>query len=345
MKILAKDLQQELKRKFSSFYFIFGEEPLQRQECLDLLRTEAKEQGAIEREIVNIGTTTTWPELLQYFNTPSLFSTKRLIELHLLNEKINQNTIALLQQLTNFLIPLDVLIILIASKIDFKTQQSPWFTLLTAKGVTLFARTLTQPETFTWLQERLATHNLSYSPAILPLLWAQTEGNLLAAAQLIEKLSLLKANETSKTLTLQDIDTLATLDARFSVFDLIDAAISGSLVRTFKILYSLKNEGVDPNLIIWAIAKEVRTNIILIQKLSAGTPITAGCQQLGIWKKRESIIKNFIQKTSKAKLYPVLRKLKTIDDMIKGRTPGNVWDHLLKVCLTLTINIPQEQSW
>jgi DNA polymerase-3 subunit delta len=340
MRIQAKDLPQHLKRGLAPLYFVFGEEPLHHQESVDAIRAEAKQQGYTERDIFEITAHFEWGNLLQSLDSQNLFSEKRLIECRLLEGKIGKTGTDTLNILANSLLEQNILLFT-AGKIDSKTQTSGWFTTLDRKGQVIWARTLSSDEHLQWLKTRCVAAGFQPTADAIQALLERTEGNCLAAAQIIEKLNLLHPNTQSinpatlQTLTLKDVLELVEGDARFSLYDLVDTVLSGSLSRTTRIFSSLKNEGTDPILILWAIARELRAIIPLARQIKSGSSEREVFNQHGVWKRREALIRQCIQRFSLLQLHHFLTKAKNIDDILKGRIPGNGWSELLMLCLTL----------
>src|SRR5690606_6436596 len=96
---------------------------------------------------------------------------------------------------------------------------------------------------------------LNADPQAIEILCAKTEGNLLAAAQEIEKLKLL--SDTTHI----DAHTMAsavTTSARYDVFGLTDKALSGDSRAAVTHLQGLRTEGTEPTIILWALSREIR---------------------------------------------------------------------------------------
>lgn len=333
MKVAVRDLPLHLNRGLASCYFIVGEEPLQRKESIDAIRLEAKKQGFTEREQFDIHPQFQWDIVFNAISSPSLFASKRLIECHITVEKINAETIAGLTELASRLPNPETIFLLSAPKIDYALRNSKWFTALDAKGVTLMAQNLSPAETRMWIEKRLQSLDFIATPEVIETLLQRTEGNLFAAAQTLEKLHLCGA---SKTLTVPDILNTVGKEARFGLFDLTDALLAGETARTTQIFYGLQSEGVDPILIAWAIAREIRLLIAIHQKIQQGVPLATACSTLGIWKQRELLFKSCINRIAHPILLKMLTTIKHVDDIIKGRALGNAWNQLFSICLTFT---------
>ena len=334
MKIVPEDLASHLKQSLKSLYILANDEPLQRQESLDRLRNAFQKQGFLERESFEINSSFDWDTFFNKLSMPSLFSEKQLIECHFqtspLTKTVSEKVLTLKDQ---YLSDKNLGFILTFEKLSIKEQQSPWFGALLAIGCFINLRPLTLTETKPWLTRRLKEKAISLQPDAFDLLLERTEGNLMATASALEKL---KMSGTTENVSVDTLLQVVSIEARFSVYDLSDALLGGNLKRTSFILQGLRVEGIDPTLVVWAIAREVRTILKVKHQLKIGKPESAVFSEQGIWKRRESLVRTFIKHKTTQQLQPVLSALNRIDDVIKGRFPGNPWDLLSIVCLNLT---------
>jgi DNA polymerase-3 subunit delta len=335
MRIQAKDLPQHLKRGLSNCYFVFGDEPLQHTETLDTIRATAKQKGYTEREIFQITPNFEWASLLSSVNTPSLFAEKRLIECRVGESKIGKGIADTLAKLATLPLSASIVFLLSAAKLDTKIQQSKGFLALEQKGITISARALSAKEALGWIEHRLSAAGFKTTPESIQLLFERTEGNLLAASQVIDKLKLCFDPQQTSMLSTENIRDIVGMDARFTIYDLVDTALSGSIERTTRVFSSLKNEGIEPILMLWAITKEIRMVLALFSKIK-NQPLSSDLlSQNGVWKHRESLIRSFINRTSVPQLQTLLIQSKHVDDIIKGRSPGSAWTLLFSICLAL----------
>lgn len=339
MRIQAKDLPQHLKHSLANCYLVFGDEPLQQSESMDAIRLVAKQHGYNEREVFQITPHFEWESLSASVNTFNLFSEKRLIECALNEGKIGKGVADTLAKLATLPTPSNassILFLFSAPKLDTKTQQSKGFAELEKKGITICARPLSTKEALAWIEKRLSMAGFQSTPPVIQALFERTEGNLLAANQVITKLQLCVDPQQTPVLSIEDIQTIIEADTRFTIYDLVDASLSGSVEKTSRIFSSLKKEGVDPILVLWAITREVRTIIALFAKIHDKQVSNALLSEHGIWKHREPLIKRFINRFSLSSLQKILLQSKKIDDVVKGRMQGSAWDFLFSICLTLT---------
>lgn len=82
----------------------------------------------------------------------------------------------------------------------------------------------------------------------------RVEGNLLAAAQEVEILLLRGPGR----LEVEALEASVADSARYSVFDLADAALAGNAARGLRILDLLRGEGAAEPLVLWALIREIR---------------------------------------------------------------------------------------
>ena len=333
MKIDPEDLSLQLKRALKGLYLIVGDEPLQRQESFDLIRRTVKEHGFNERSAFDINSQFDWDLFFAKLDMPSLFSEKQLVECHFSEGAITKAMTEMLLKLKSRLADQTIIFLISFEKLSFKDQQSSWFLALEQQGGFLHTRALSLFETKQWLKQRLQTQNLSLTPEACELLLERTEGNLFATAQAIERL---KICGFTKAITVDDISKAVASGSRFTVFDLIDAILAGTLKRTVAIFQSLKNESLDPILVVWGIAREVRTVLTLQSQIRMGKSPSLAFTENGVWKRREPLLAAFMKRAPFQTLQPILPALNHIDDVIKGRSIGNTWDLLYSICLQLT---------
>ena len=81
MRIHLANLSQHLKKQLLTFYTVYGEESLLAIEAADLIRTKARMNGYIEREIFTIDSQFNRSDLLLRGNNFSLFGERRLLDI------------------------------------------------------------------------------------------------------------------------------------------------------------------------------------------------------------------------------------------------------------------------
>ena len=84
MRVYPEKLAAQLQKPLLPVYLVSGDEPLLLQECCDLMRRHAREQGCTDREVIDAGDQGfDWQEILHSATSMSLFAERKLIELRL----------------------------------------------------------------------------------------------------------------------------------------------------------------------------------------------------------------------------------------------------------------------
>lgn len=331
MRIALKDLPTQLSPTLSKPLFVFGDEPVLHQEAIELIQRFAK-QHHFERERFDIRSPSDWLTVQSELSSQNLFSSKRLLECRIEGSVQTKILMPLLEMLPETL-PSDTLLLIRCAKVEPNVQKTNYFKKIEHQCITVGVTTLTPNDTLRYIRESLTKAGFTPDPELVQLLFERTEGNLIATRCAIEQLKLLHPSEPIAT---HELSELISINTRFSVFALVDALLSGSLQRTTQILNRLQQEGVEPILVLWAITKEIRTILLVCDKLKKGHPQSRVFTEHGIWRRREGLVSQFINRVVPNELQTVLIEAKSIDDVIKGRTPGNPWRSLTQLCLHLT---------
>ena len=160
---------------------------------------------------------------------------------------------------------------------------------------------------------------------------ARVEGNLLAAAQEIDKLLLL--GETGTV----DVDRVAEAvsdSARWSVFDLTDAMLAGDAARTARIANGLRGEGTQPPVLVWALHRELHQLASIAGHLESGQAVAAAMKAAGVWPRRQSIVRGAVGRFDASGWRSLGAGCARLERVAKGAARGSFWDELLELTLT-----------
>ncbi len=339
MKLNADQLPRSLSQGLRPVYLLSGDEPLQLQEAGDLLRRTARANGFDEREVFHADPGFQWERLRESGQSLSLFSQRRLLELHLPNGKPGpQGSDALLALLS----PPDgdTLLVIFAPRLDGATLKSRWVKTIEEQGCLVQAWPVDAAQLPRWLQQRLAQAGLRASRDALALLAERVEGNLLAAAQEVEKLALLYPG--------QELDTEAVLNAvgnssRYDIFGFGDALLQGQAERSIRMLQGLRAEGVEPAIVLWAVTRELRALADLHSAQQAGRPLDPVLKKHRAWGARKSALQSALRHTRPAQLLRLLQACARTDQAIKGAAPLDPWQQLQRITLTLSGKVDTNQ--
>ncbi len=330
MKIKPEQLVNQLKKGLAPLYIISGDEPLLVQEASDLVRKYAREAGCHERIVMTVEKGFDWHSLSLESGGMSLFAEKRLLELRLPTGKPGDAGGKALRAYAEGPASDDVLLI-VAGKIDTKSQQTKWYKTLEGVGVAVPIWPMEVSQLPAWIKQRMKANKMRPTGDAAQVLAERVEGNLLACAQEIDKLFLIHgAAEIDADMI---VDAVAN-SARFDIFGLVDTALSGNGERVARMMSGLRSEGVEPVLVLWALAREIRTLSSMSFEVSHGTSPDQVMRNQRVWEKRKPLIKKGLRRSPRQWWY-LLHRAGQIDRMIKGQATGNVWDELLQLGLMM----------
>jgi DNA polymerase-3 subunit delta len=330
MWIKAEQLTSALTPPLAPLYFISGDEPLQIGEAADAIRLVAKQAGYANREVLTVDSHFKWAEFSQSADSLSIFSDKKIIDLRIPSGKPGiEGSKALVNYCQR--LPEDTLLLISSGKLEKSAKNSKWAKILATTGIALQIWPLEGELLLQWLQKRLHNKGLIADKQDIQLLATHVEGNLLAAAQEIEKLFVLYGScQLSRT----QITHAVTDSSRYDVFNLVDAALSGRLDRAGKILNSLKHEGIAPPVVLWALTRETRHLISIQQQLADGEARNNVFMRHQVWDKRQKLVSFALNQLKPDDLMQILLLAAKTDRQIKGEESGNSWHSLLHIiCL------------
>lgn len=332
MKTNPDQLSTQLSKTTAPVYFVTGDEPLIIEESCDQIRLHLKNQGFNEREVLHVEAGFKWEYLLECANALSLFADLRLIEIRLNAQKINKQASAIIQEYVKNA-PAENVLLIIADKLDASSKKSAWYKAIDNKGLIVEIWPIESHQLPSWLKQRAKQSNLELNDEAVAILCDRLEGNLLAAKQELDKLKLL--NQSNK-LSAEDIIAAVSDSSRYDVFTLMDAVIAGQSERSLKILQTLKQEGVEATIILWAITRDIRLLHIIKAGLLQSISYDALCTKNRIWGKRKPIIKHAASRHTVTNLELMLRHCAQADQIIKGMSDGDSWLIITDMILNLS---------
>ncbi|MEJ2602421.1 MAG: DNA polymerase III subunit delta [Gammaproteobacteria bacterium] len=331
MKIRADQLQAHLDESILPLYFVTGDEPLLVTEALDAIRTRAREEGYTEREVFTADRGFDWNRILAGSASLSLFADKRVLELRLPTGKPGDVGSRTLVELCSRLSD-DTLVVVSAPRLERGQSSSKWVKALDKAGAMVQVWPVDARALPGWIAARMRRLGLEPSRDAVRLLADRVEGNLLAAAQELEKLRLVIG---TGPVDAEQVEAAVADSARFNIFKLADAAVAGRADRALRILGALRAEGAEPVLVLWALTRELRAIALIRDDLEAGRPLSHSLKQRGVWSSREDIVRACAGRHSPSSLHRLVRRAELADQVVKGRRPGQPWQELLALTVGL----------
>jgi len=315
----------------ASSYLVHGGEPLQTEEIISSIKQLAAKDGYNNIVVFDINAQFDWEQLLNKCQHSDLFAERTLVELRLHSDSISKQGNIILESILQKQ-DQDFCFLIRAPKLKAQTLNSKWCQHIQKHGAIKVAKPIAAVQWTAWVQQRLKLANFSPSLEVTEYLAKFYEGNLTAAAQCIAKL---KLTLPAGALDLDQIKPYLDNSARFSIFDLTAAAIKGDCERTFSIINGLRNEGLDPVLILWGLTREVRSLLRLKEEMKTGASLNESARKLGLWSNGIPDLKNALDRLSVPKLEKILHQAHKIDTITKGINQGNIWEPLLSISLML----------
>ncbi|MGZ5058554.1 MAG: DNA polymerase III subunit delta [Methylobacter sp.] len=330
MRLKPEQIATALQKGLAPVYFISGDEPLQLGELADAVRAEARKSGYASREVLVADSNFSWNELAESADSLSIFADKKVIDLRLPSgtpgAEGSKAFISYCERL-----PEDTLLLITAPKIAGASLKARWFQALDKVGCVIQVWPLEGQDLIRWLQQRMQRRGLQAEPEGIKILASRIEGNLLAAAQEIEKLYVLYG--TGHVSKQQILDVVAD-SSRFDVFKLMDSVLAAKVSRILKILSGLRAEGIAAPVVLWALTREARVLIRIKQALAQGQDKALVFKNNQIWDKRQQLVSGALNRLGVSDLNSILTLSAKADRQIKGQQQGEPWETLLAVCLT-----------
>ena len=321
VKISGDNLPSSLARQLQTIYLVSGDEPLLVNEAADAIRATARSQGFVERELHVIERGFDWQGLIAGSRSMSLFAERKIVEIRMANAAPGEQGADAIVELAEQSSP-DTLVLIIAAKLDSRTQSSRWVSAVEKRGVLVQVWPIDLPRLPAWIRERLGRHKLQADAAAASLLAERVEGNLLAAHQEVEKLALLlpPGPITAETV----VDAVAD-SARFDVLQLGEAAMRGQTARALRILEGLRGEDVEPTLVLWAVNKDLQWIARARNLMRRGQSAESAMNTLYVWRPRQAAMGQALSRTNGHTLRNLLLDAERVDRTIKGVEKGDPW--------------------
>ncbi len=341
MRLRADQLEAHLKKGLAPVYVISGDEPLQLGEAADAIRAAARTAGYTTREILEADGRFDWNRLGQQADELSLFAEKKIVDLRLPGGKPGREGSAALVAWCSDL-PADTLLLLTLPKLDRSQGGSKWMKALDQAGVVIQIWPPDAARLPRWVEQRMRAAGLVPEPGVAQMLAEQTEGNLLAARQEIEKLRLLHGEGP---ITQEQLSRAISDSARFDVFGLVDAALAGKAKRSLRILSGLRGEGVALPVVLWALAREIRLLAGLSARVGNGVPPARAMAEARVWKNRQPLVAQGLKRLDLPHWQELLARCQQADAMIKGAAAGDPWLQLEQIVLAMAGAGPARRFW
>ena len=287
------------------------------QEACDQIIAAARGTGFDERALIQVDTAFRWSELTEQANTMSLFAQRRLLDVRVPAKQFDKDAIeTLLAYLANP--PQDTLLLLRTERLDARQRSAAWFKKIESVGAVVLVWPVGPKELPGWLAQRARRVGVEISSDALGYLANSVEGNLLAAAQEVEKLAL---SGLAQPITLAALTSAIADAAHYDAFDLVDAALDGEARRVRHIVWVLRAEGVAVLAVLGSLTVQLRR---FLNDDARGLP-----------QSKERAMRAAAKRLRKRDIEDLLAQAARVDQQVKGAAPGDPWQTLEDVALRI----------
>lgn len=301
--------------RMAPVYLLAGEELLV-LEAADAVRAMARRLGYAEREVLEADSRFDWDDLARASAGLSLFATRRLLDLRLAGGRAGKDGGAAITEFAGNPPP-DTTLLITATEWSSK-HEATWTKNVDQAGIQVVFNAPRPNEWVQWVGARLASRGLQVTPDAVAMLAERVEGNLLAAAQEVDKLVVLAGD---RRLDAPTLESLVADSARFDAFKLTDAAFAGEGARALRILAGLRAEGEE----LIALMGWMVNQLQLALRLANARDFAAQAKAERLWPAREQLFRKALRRAPREHWMACLARAARIDRMAKGREQGNPW--------------------
>jgi DNA polymerase-3 subunit delta len=293
------------------------------QESADAIRASALAQGFEEHLSFTLDAQTDWDSLFMSCQSLSLFAQRQTLTLQFPENGPNA---AIAEQLIKLapLLHADILLICRMAKLSKAQENSAWFKALSAHAVLVPCQTPEQAQLPRWVVSRAKTLKLDIDDAAVQLLCYCYEGNLLALAQALERLSL---QWPDGKLTLPRVEAAVSDAAHFTPYHWVDALLGGKSRRALHILQQLEREESEVAILLRTLQRDLMT-LLHLQRHQSQQPLRTLMDQHRIWQNRRNLFTEALQRLDASRLQQAIHLLMQIELTLKQDYGQSVWPQL-----------------
>ncbi|MDG6897690.1 DNA polymerase III subunit delta [Actinobacillus delphinicola] len=333
-RIASDQLSFALQKGLPPVCILTGSDPLLLIEAEDMLCQYASEQGFDEKYRQTIENTTDWDSILERVQSMGLFFQRQIIYLQLpenLNAAIQNQLQVLIEHLNE-----DCLLILHLPKFNKNVEKQKWVVALekfAPQSWLVNCQTPTLEALPQWISIRARQLELEFDQESIQLLCYNYEGNLLALKQVLSLLSLLYP---ASKITLPRVQQVIEQSAVFSVYQWVDALLSGDALRAKQILSALQQDDTQPVILLRSLQREIMMLLQITQPYSTfnmDMPLDlsgarARFDELRIWQNRRNLLLQAAKRFTYRRIFEIIQELAVLERAVKQDFNQNVWQEL-----------------
>ena len=284
-------------------------EDLDREEVGDMALTIARKQGFTERHVFHVERKGfDWSVVHSESSAMSLFSEKRVLDIRVEKAFIDKKASDFFRAYAADNNE-DTLLLIRTEYLAKRDKTAKWYQALSPIGLCVHSYLVQDKDMPRWLSARASREGLELSRQAVGYLAERLEGNLLAAAQEISRLTLLG----SPTIELADVQASVSSANHYRMWDLLDEAFAGHSQKVRRMCRTMEAEGESPLAVLGPLVTRLR---------SGGNAGSRGGYSRGP------------AKPAKPK-HAYIAECSLIDLQAKGALEGDAWQSLERLLLAL----------
>ena len=319
----------QITQQLKPIYLLASGEALLTRDWLDEARQALRDFGFEDIQNLQSDAGFDWQSLLQEGDMMSLFSNRKCRIVTLPSGKPGQPGSKAIQALCDNPSEENVYIFVVPP-IDRQSRNSSWCKAIQSCGDIIEIKPVYENQLADWLGQRARSKGFSIDNQAAQFLAVCTEGNLLAADQELEKLSIRFSGQDS--IDFDTIQTSVSQSARYSHFLLVDACLAGKTRRALRILKSLRTEGYATAQLRWALQNALQQLDRLKLAEASGNLSDRIWQELRIWGSKQGLYRSATARLASAQIECLLQSCATLDRLSKGQQdsefPDQEWTEI-----------------
>jgi DNA polymerase-3 subunit delta len=343
MNVRPDRLEAALQKSLAPVYLIAGSEPLIVEECRDAVLMAAQRHGFLERDVYHVDAQFNWDNLASRAVERSLFASRRVIDIRIPTGKPGKEGGAFFAKWAEGPDPERILLVSCGSW-ESAARKSRWASALAAAGMIVEVWSLRPAELPDWIAGRMRAAGLRAEREAVQLLAELVEGNLLAARQEIEKLSLL---HPGAAISVEQVRDAVGNNARFDAFRLGECLLSGRAADSLRVADGLRRTGVAIQAVTGALYYQLSQLDSVRVAIGRGDSEARAFGESRVFKMHQPLMRQALRRLDGGRVGRSFQALSLIDRQSKGQHEGDPWQTLNRMILDLSGEPPavRRRGW
>lgn len=338
MQIKQPMLAQQVQKRIAPLYVLTGQDNYLLEHSLSIVKAAIKKAYDCDEKLISVQSPDDWNLVREEANSYSLFSDVVLLVIYYDKKSLDSTGKKIL---TEYLNAINSRCFIIIQAPNIPAKQLQWLSSHEQVIVSI-AYSLNAAAMKNWIMGELKSNSLLVEPQVPEIIYQYTQGNMLACAQAIEKISL--CCPPDKKIGVQQAQEHLSNQSEHNLFELIEACLTGQSDQAIQIVRHAANNKTEATLVLWMLNQEIRTLLQLTYLQQQNIDFKMACAQLKIWPQRINLYQSYYHRANKSDFQKMHHYGLTIDERIKSNLNTQVWNSLeilaLSFCLGKLIGEP-----